>query len=227
LDHAVVQIHADALALFEHAQLLHLLVQARVFNRDCGVRREQFDQVLVLGAELLGAALVGQVQVADGAALVDQRHAQETGHGRWCGGNPTERGVLVQVAQAQAVAVFQQDAEQAQSARVVPDARFGLGRHARGDELGQEFAQRVRDAQGRVTRVGQFCGSHNALAVSPNERLAEIANTASRKASNCALRIWVSSTEGSSGAMSIQWPIVNLSASAGKPDVVGKISPTR
>ena len=51
LDDPVVELLSDALALFDDRQLLDLLVQPRVLDRDARVVGEQLDQLLVGGAE--------------------------------------------------------------------------------------------------------------------------------------------------------------------------------
>ena len=60
-----MQVTADPLALVHDRQALHLLVQARVLDRDPGVQRERLHQRLVIGAELRGVLLVRQVQAPD------------------------------------------------------------------------------------------------------------------------------------------------------------------
>ena len=82
LDDAVVEVLADALALVDDRQALDLLVQPGVLDRDPGVDRERLDEPLVVLGELVGARLVGQVEVADGAALDGDRDAEEAVHRR-------------------------------------------------------------------------------------------------------------------------------------------------
>ena len=85
LDEAVVEVLADALALLEHGQLAQLLVHAGVVDGQAGVPREGLHEPLVVLAEGLAALLVGEVQVADDAALDAHRHAQEAVHRRMVG----------------------------------------------------------------------------------------------------------------------------------------------
>ena len=87
-----MEVLADALALVDDRQLLDLLVQPRILDRDPGVPREQLDEPLV---RLLNsaAALVGQVQVADRAALERDRDPSSECIGGWFGGNPYESRV--------------------------------------------------------------------------------------------------------------------------------------
>ena len=77
LDRAVMEVLGDALALLEHGQLAQLLVHAGVVDGQPGVARERLHEALVLVAEALAASLVGEVEVADDAALDAHRHAQE------------------------------------------------------------------------------------------------------------------------------------------------------
>ena len=65
LDHAVVKIPADPVALVHDRQPAHLVVQSGVLDGDPGVQREHLDQCLVLLAELGRPQLVGQVQAPD------------------------------------------------------------------------------------------------------------------------------------------------------------------
>ena len=58
LAHHVVQLERQAVALGEHRQLAAALVQARVGDRDRGVRGEQLDELLVGVVEGVGALLV-------------------------------------------------------------------------------------------------------------------------------------------------------------------------
>ena len=67
LDDPVVEVLADALALVDDREPLDLLVQPRVLDGDPRVEREHLDEALILLAELGGADLLGQVQVADRA----------------------------------------------------------------------------------------------------------------------------------------------------------------
>ena len=68
LDDAVVQLTADAVPLINHREALHLLVEAGVVDGDGGMQGEHLDQGLVIGAELGGILLVGQVQPPDDVA---------------------------------------------------------------------------------------------------------------------------------------------------------------
>ena len=80
---------ADPLALLDDGQPLDLLVEPGVLDGDARVAGEHLDEQLVASRELGGVALVGQVQVADRAAL---DHVTGTPRneriGGWLGGNP-------------------------------------------------------------------------------------------------------------------------------------------
>ena len=58
------------------------LVQARVLDRDRRLRGEQRHELLVLARELPPAGLLGQVEVAEGDAAQQDRHAEEGAHRR-------------------------------------------------------------------------------------------------------------------------------------------------
>ena len=77
-----MEVLADALALVDDGQPAILLVQAGVLDGDRRVAGERLDDHLVLGRELGGTRLVGQVQVADGPALHRDRDAEEAVHRR-------------------------------------------------------------------------------------------------------------------------------------------------
>ena len=64
LDDPVVEILADPFALVDDRQPLDLLVEPGVLDGDPGVDGERLDQSLVVLGELVGAGLVGEVEVA-------------------------------------------------------------------------------------------------------------------------------------------------------------------
>ena len=76
-------------ALVDDRQLLDLLVEPGVLDRDPGVEREHLDQLLVVLAELGGADLLGQVEVADRSpADADRARRGSECIGGWFGGKP-------------------------------------------------------------------------------------------------------------------------------------------
>ena len=82
LDDAVVEVAADPQPLVDDRQLLDLLVEPGVLDRDAGVEREHLDELLVGVAELGGADLLGQVEVADRPPADADRNAEEGLHRR-------------------------------------------------------------------------------------------------------------------------------------------------
>jgi hypothetical protein len=94
----VVELEREAVSLRERGQLAATLVEAGVGDRDRRVSREQLDQLLVRGVELLGALLLGQVEGSDHPFGGDDRNTEEGAHVRMPGRPPaTEAGIGVDV----------------------------------------------------------------------------------------------------------------------------------
>ena len=93
LDDAVVQVPANPVPLVDDRQLLDLLVEAGVLDRDARMQRERLDQRLVIGAELGRTLLVRQVQTPDDLALDSHGNAQERLHRRMFGREAEALGV--------------------------------------------------------------------------------------------------------------------------------------
>ena len=98
-------------------QALDLLVQARVLDRDPGVDGERLDEALVGRGELGGAGLVGEVQVADRAALHGDRHAEEAVHRRMVRREPVASRVDGDVRDPERAVLLDDQAEEAVAAR--------------------------------------------------------------------------------------------------------------
>ena len=100
-------------------------VGARVVDDEAGGAGEGLDQLLVLLAELLAAALLGEVEVAEDRAPDAHRHPEEGRHRRVVGREADGPGVGREVDQAQARRVLDDDAEDAVAVREVADQRPG------------------------------------------------------------------------------------------------------
>ena len=133
------------------------LVEPRVLDRDRGLARERADELLVLGRERSGL-LLGQVEVAEGAAAEQDRHAQEAAH-RWMVGREADRArVIGDRLQSQRARVGDQGAEDAAAARKVADLGHLLGVDAGVDEALEPRSRRVDHAERGVTGAGQGGG---------------------------------------------------------------------
>ena len=151
LDDAVVEVLADALALVDDRQPLDLLVQAGVLDGDAGVDGERLDEPLVGLGELGGAGLVGQVQVADRAALHGDRHAEEAVHRRVVRREPVASRIDGDVRDAERAVLLDDQAEEAVAARQWADRGPGLAADPGRDEA-LDDAVRVDGPEGRVAR---------------------------------------------------------------------------
>ena len=154
LDDAVVEVLADALALVDDRQALDLLVQPGVLDRDPGVDGERLDQPLVGRGELRGPGLVGEVQVADRAALHGDRHAEEAVHRRVVRREPVAARIDGDVRDPERAVLLDDQAEEAVAAREWADRGPGLAAHPGRDEA-LDDAVRVDGPEGRVVRADQ------------------------------------------------------------------------
>ena len=93
LDHLVVEVPGDALAVLEHDELLEPAVQAGVVDRDAGDHRERDRERLVLVGELVGAPLLAEVEVPEHLAPHEDRARRGTSASAdGSGGKPYESG---------------------------------------------------------------------------------------------------------------------------------------
>ena len=129
-------------------------VEARVLDRDGGLRREERDQLLVLLVEVGSALLLGQIEVAVGDAAQHDRRPEERPHRRMAGREADGARVLGQIVQAQRAGVGDQRAEDAASAGQVADDRPCLVVDAVRDEALEARSRRVDDAERRVPGAG-------------------------------------------------------------------------
>ena len=154
LDDPVVEVLADPLALVDDGQALDLLVQARVLDRDRRVAGERLDERLVGRGELLPGRLVGEVQVADRAALHRHRDAEEAVHLRMVRREPVASLVEGDVGDPDRAVLADDQAEEAVTARQGADPRPCLAVQAGGDE-GLDHPAGVDDPECGVARADQ------------------------------------------------------------------------
>ena len=112
--------------------------------------REDLDQRLVVLGELVGAGLVGEVQVADRATLDRDGHAQEAVHRRVIRREPVAPRIDGDVRDPERAVLPDDEAEEPVAPGQVPDPRPGLAVDPGGDEAFHD-AVGVDDAEGRVS----------------------------------------------------------------------------
>ena len=88
LDHGVVEVAGDPLAVLERRQFGDACVQACVLDGEAGDRRQVDDERLVVVGELATADLVAQVDVAEHVAADRDRRSEERRHRRVVRGEP-------------------------------------------------------------------------------------------------------------------------------------------
>ena len=108
-------------------------------------------------AELGGALLLGQVEVAEDLVADADRHAEEAVHRRVVRREAVRPRVLGDVRHPHRAGVGDEQAEHAAAARQVADGGVHLGVDAVGDEVGQ-LPVRPDDAEGAVAGADQLAG---------------------------------------------------------------------
>ena len=101
--------------------------------------------------ELGGAGLVGEIQVADRAALHGDRHAKEAVHRRVVRREPVSSRIDGDVGDAERAVLLDDQAEEPVAARQRPDRGPGLAAHPGRDEA-LDHAVRMDRPEGRVVR---------------------------------------------------------------------------
>ena len=130
-------------------------VEACVFDGHGGLSREQGDDLLVFGGELLPSCLLRQVEVAERPAAKQYRDAEECVHlGVVCGEADRTR-ICRQVRQAERFCVSDEDAEDAAPARQLADCRMRLGVDADRHKALEPFVRLVDYAERRVAGARQ------------------------------------------------------------------------
>ena len=88
-----MEVAADPQPLVDDRELLDLLVEPGVVDRDAGVAGEHLDELLVVLAELAAPILVGQVEVARRSSPATRIGTPSSECiGGWCGGKPCDSG---------------------------------------------------------------------------------------------------------------------------------------
>ncbi len=154
LDDAVMQFAPDALALLDHRQLADAEVQSSVLDGDGSMTGERLDQLQVRFGERSSVTPIGQVQVADGLAPNDDRHADEAVHRRVSGRKARPTRVVRDVRDEVRATLTDDEAEQASASWQVPDPRALGGIETAGDEA-IDLTLGIDDAKGCIARLGQ------------------------------------------------------------------------
>ncbi len=134
------------------------LVQARVLDRDGGLRGQQMRELLVLGGEVPALRLLGQVEVAVGDPAQHDRDAEERAHRRVVPRESDRTRVVRDVVHPERSRIHDQDAEQPTAARQVADRLLGLHVDPRRVEGFEAATGTVDHAERRVPRLGEVGG---------------------------------------------------------------------
>ena len=132
------------------------LVEARVLDRDRGLRGEKRHKLFVLVRKVGAALLFGQVEVSVRNAAEHDRHPEEALHGRVVGRETDGALVLGDVVQTERACVPDEDAQDAAAPRQVADRGVRLGVDPVRDEPLQLAPRHVDDAERRVAGSRQL-----------------------------------------------------------------------
>jgi hypothetical protein len=116
---------------------------------------ERHHDLLVVVAELGGAQLLGQVQVAEDLVADAHGDAEEAVHRRMVRREPVRVGVFANVRKPDRVRIGDQEPQHAAAVRQVADLGVGRGVDAVGDEVDQLGAIGADHAQRAVSRAAQ------------------------------------------------------------------------
>ena len=189
LDDAVVQVLSDPFAFGHHGHPFELGVQPGVADGDPRIPRERLDDPHVVLGEVLAALLLGQVEVADRAALDANRRSQERVHrrmGRREAGTPV---VGHHVVDADRAVFLDQQSEQAMAARQRSDRAPRLIGHPAGDELldhavvAERAERRVLGADERSNEIDDQLQQSFASSGSAVSAMVAVSSASSRDAS--------------------------------------------
>ena len=158
LDHGVVEVHRDPVAVLEDGDLLQPGVEPGVVDRHAGRAGERHRELLVAFAEHLGGLFVGEVEVPEHLAPHHDRHAEERAHRRVVRREPEARRVLGEVGETQRAGIGDQQPEDAVALRLLTDRPVGVVVDPGDDELGEGAARRVEHAEGAVAGVDELAG---------------------------------------------------------------------
>jgi hypothetical protein len=158
LDHPVVEVAGDALAVLEHHHLAHPLVEAGLLDGEAGGDGQGHGHLLVDVGEDLLALAVAQVEVAEDLVADADGHAEERRHRRVVRGEPEAVGMLAQVRQPDRLGVDDQQAQDAVALGQLADGPPPLLVDADGDELREPGAGLVEHAERAVAGLDQVGG---------------------------------------------------------------------
>ncbi len=160
LDDPVVEVPGHAVPVLVHGDVAGPLVQPGVLDGDAGGQGQGLDDRLVVGGELVGPDLVGQVQVAVDPVLDPDRGPEERGHGRVAGREPGARRVVAEHGDADGAGVLDQHAQDALAGgqRTLEQARLDVDGQSRRQEVDRGRPLLVEHAQCPVAGVGQRPG---------------------------------------------------------------------
>src|SRR5438034_5759953 len=128
-------------------QALAFVVQARIFDGDRRVRREQHGDRLVFRIELFRPDLLGEVEVAEHLSPAPDRDTEKRFHRRMVGRKAVALGVAVDIGRTDRLWLADDQAEQPTAPRRVANP-FALGwGEAGGDELAQGLPVRSEHAE--------------------------------------------------------------------------------
>ena len=147
LDHEVVQVSRDPLAIVEERELLDMLMEASVLDRDPrGARQRNRDGLVACGERT--TPLLGEVEIAEDRVTSTDGHAQERSHRRVTGRESDRVRVRLELLEAQRPRVADDEPKDATTARGMPDPEC----HGGVDSLGDEFGQQDLAVRGRGSK---------------------------------------------------------------------------
>ena len=97
LDHRVVQVASDALAILQESDITNLVRQPCIVDSNTGRARQTDNELLVDVGKDLSRPLVGQIEVAEHFVTHTDRHAEERPHRRMVGREAGAVRMLAQV----------------------------------------------------------------------------------------------------------------------------------
>ena len=178
----VVQLERQPVALGQDRQLAAALVQARVGDRDGGVRGEQLDQLPVERRRSVGAppSRSGRRRRSPRRGRRSERRGTTACPGCARGHQPRNRGSPMDVVGPVGAVGLEHRAEHPVGAGQRPHRRDQLVAHP-GDEKAPEAAGSVGDAERRVARLDQFARASRPAAGGPRRPTAATRPPAPRR----------------------------------------------
>jgi hypothetical protein len=140
--------------------LTRLLVQARVFNGNCGGRRQRHDRSLIFRRETLTAPFLGQVQIPENLTANPNRHTEEGFHWWMSLRESSRRGVGGEVIQADRYWMVNEQPQNPTAGWQGSDDVRRLAVDTDMNEIDDETA-RIEDTKCPVFRIHQINGRLN------------------------------------------------------------------